>query len=500
MTKPRDITGQKFGKLTAICLDVERTVPNKRYWWFDCDCGKRVSIKQGGVTSGNTSSCGCIKLREDLTGKRFTRLTVIERVGQNKSGDSMWKCVCDCGNERVVAGGHLLGKIEPTRSCGCWSREQLVEKSTTHGMSSSPEFKLWGSIKSRCKPDGLYGKRGIFMHPEWEESFEVFYQYLKDTIGLRPSPKHQLDRVAGGNSPYAPSNVRWLTSKENNRNRTNNRILEFDGQQKTLSEWAENYQINRDTLSDRLVRGWTVEDALTKPLRPKKVVVEPKQIEVLPDFDYSKIGNRGKHGFVDLTGKRFGMLIVTRRVEKNVKRQVFWEAQCECGNTGVWNARELKNGSRIHCGCQNSRSGKNLITHGLSNTPEYQVWAGINHRCRNVAKYRDRGIQVQEEWRESFLAFRSYLVESIGLRPSPDHQLDRIAGGSSWYCEFNLRWCLPTDNMRNQTTNRLITFQNRTQNLSSWAEEVGIKPGTLRQRLENGWSVEKALTTPLRVR
>lgn len=132
-------------------------------------------------------------------------------------------------------------------------------------------------------------------------------------------------------------------------------------------------------------------------------------------------------------------------------------------------------------------------------SPEHQIWAGMVYRCRNVSKYRDRGIRVQEEWQESFLNFYSYLLDTIGLRPSPKHQLDRIAGGSSWYCEFNIRWVLPTQNARNQTTNRLLTFQGRTQNLSAWAEEIGIKPGTLRQRLEYGWSIEKALTTPLRV-
>lgn len=503
MVAPRNITGEKFGRLTAIELDFEKTIPNKRYWLFDCECGRRVSLPQKSVTNGNTSSCGCLKLREDLTGKRFTRLLVQEKVGRTKAGDSLWRCLCDCGAEKIVAGGALLQKKEPTRSCGCWARDQLVKKTKTHGMSDTPEFKLWGSIKSRCKPDGLYGQKGIFMSNEWADSFEVFYRDIVNTIGLRPSSKHQLDRILGGTSPYQKDNVRWLLSKENCRNKTNNRLLEFNGETKCLSEWAELYGIKQCTLEGRLERGWNIEDALKKPLRQKKTEDTPIEAFVsLPTFDNSQLkSNRGQHGFVDLTGQKFGKLTVTRRVDTGKKKETFWEVICDCGNLRNVNAKLLKNGQSTHCGCSRSTNiGKNITTHGLSKTPEHQVWLGMKQRCKSVPKYTNKGIKVAPEWADSFEVFYQYLLDTIGLRPSAIHQIDRIDGGSSDYCPGNIRWVTPKENTRNMTTNRLLTYQGETKCLSEWAEQIGIKPETLRARISNGWSLERALSSPLQKR
>ena len=110
-----DLVGQRFGKLVVV----ERAGGTRfkhSMWKCKCDCGNEVILNGDLLRNGTTHSCGCIKSR-DLTGERFSRLTAIEKVGKNKSGRIMWKCRCDCGKEVIVAGSYLKNGI--TRSCGC---------------------------------------------------------------------------------------------------------------------------------------------------------------------------------------------------------------------------------------------------------------------------------------------------------------------------------------------------------------------------------------------
>jgi len=118
-----DLTGKKFNKLTVI----ERAENNKSgqaRWKCECDCGKEVAVTTTDLKSGHTKSCGCYGREKpkanftDLTGRRFNRLTVIERAENNKFGQAFWKCKCDCGKETIVNTRDL--KSGHTKSCGCF--------------------------------------------------------------------------------------------------------------------------------------------------------------------------------------------------------------------------------------------------------------------------------------------------------------------------------------------------------------------------------------------
>lgn len=131
MTRLKDLTGQKFGKLTVIKRANNHKMPSgqtKTMWLCKCDCGNEVEIMYEHIVSSHTTSCGCKGGKfKDLTGKRFGRLVVNCDAGRTKNKSIIWHCICDCGNEINVRSFSLLsGK---TQSCGCYSREKISERS-----------------------------------------------------------------------------------------------------------------------------------------------------------------------------------------------------------------------------------------------------------------------------------------------------------------------------------------------------------------------------------
>lgn len=206
----------------------------------------------------------------DITGHRFGRLVAIERTGTSPGGQPIWLCQCDCGERAHVRSQSLREGV--TSSCGCFNREQkrdiCIRRNTTHGESGSAEYRTWCAIKERCATPShwsyrKYGARGVRVCQRWIESYDAF---LAD-MGRKPTPEHTLDRYPDPNGGYEPDNCRWATQRQQQNNRTNNRILEFRGERRTLAEWAAIVGIKPATISRRLFFKWPVERALTE--RPK---------------------------------------------------------------------------------------------------------------------------------------------------------------------------------------------------------------------------------------
>ena len=121
----KDLTGKKFGKLEVVNKNLIKSGKNS-YWDCICDCGNHVTVSRCNLMSGHTKSCGCINKANDLSGKRFGKLTVVERDTTKKHRHPVWKCQCDCGNEVFVRGSSLLGGT--TTSCGCSRYLDLTNK------------------------------------------------------------------------------------------------------------------------------------------------------------------------------------------------------------------------------------------------------------------------------------------------------------------------------------------------------------------------------------
>lgn len=119
-----DLTGQTFNNLTVI-RKADNQNGQKTMWICKCACGAETTASTTDLKSGHKKSCGCRKKRpnaKDLTGQRFGRLTVIKRNGTNQHRRAIWRCKCDCGKYTNVNAPDLLSGN--TKSCGCWGREK----------------------------------------------------------------------------------------------------------------------------------------------------------------------------------------------------------------------------------------------------------------------------------------------------------------------------------------------------------------------------------------
>lgn len=151
----------------------------------------------------------------DLTGHRVARLTALEYAGNDKQGNALWRCSCDCGRTSLVRSYALrVGRI---KSCGCWESRRERRK---HGQAApqSPEYKAWSSAVQRCTNPRHpsyrnYGGRGVRICEEWRRSFVAFFNHM----GPRP-PGLTLDRI-DNDGHYEPGNCRWTTYTEQIRNR-----------------------------------------------------------------------------------------------------------------------------------------------------------------------------------------------------------------------------------------------------------------------------------------
>jgi len=203
----------------------------------------------------------------DLIGRKFGKLTVSKYIGRDKCGDSIWLCKCDCGKEKNIVTRSL--KDKQTKSCGCLlkkSTSKIGKLNKTHEYSYSRIYRIWASMVQRCNnPNSRnyknYGGRGITVCKRWLK----FENFLED-VGEPPNDKYQIDRK-NNNKGYKPSNCRWISSKENNRNRRNNKLYTYNNKTQCSSGWAEEYNIKPATLRDRINAGLSMEKALITPTR-----------------------------------------------------------------------------------------------------------------------------------------------------------------------------------------------------------------------------------------
>lgn len=198
----------------------------------------------------------------------------------------------------------------------------------------------------------------------------------------------------------------------------------------------------------------------------------------------------------DLTGLRFGKLTVISKApykhHKNGRKRAAWNCLCDCGNEKVVLTENLVNGHVSSCGCKKEK-------HSMSYSRLYSIWNGMKDRCNNphhkfYSRYGGRGISVCEDWQTDFNSFMNW---SYANGYEENLTIDRIDNDKG-YTPDNCRWATMKVQRNNASSNKILSFNGRTMNVTKWANELNISRHTLYTRLRKGWSVEKALTTPRR--
>ena len=195
---------------------------------------------------------------------------------------------------------------------------------------------------------------------------------------------------------------------------------------------------------------------------------------------------------------KFGRLTVIEFHERKGKNY-YWKCQCECGNTRIVQPSRLINGTTVSCGCYN----REVITkHGLDGNKIYHVFNSMKSRCysqknKSYPVYGGRGIKICEEWLNDVTVFHKWAIEN-GYKEGLT--IDRIDVNGD-YEPNNCRWITHKEQSYNLRSNKYITYNGRTQTICQWADELNIQRATLCHRIYVAkWSIEKALTTPVKSR
>ena len=203
--------------------------------------------------------------------------------------------------------------------------------------------------------------------------------------------------------------------------------------------------------------------------------------------------------FEDIKGNRYGKLVAIQSYYDKEKKCTLWVCKCDCGNTATVRANSLKHGRVKSCGCLRSESNlQRKTTHGLSNTRLYSVWNNMKKRCtnpnaQNYKRYGARGICVCDEWANSFENFSKWAY-SNGYQEGLS--IDRIDNNGN-YCPENCRWSNIMTQNNNRNVSMMITYNGKTQNLSSWCKELDVPYFRTWQRIvQYGYSFEQAITLP----
>ena len=208
--------------------------------------------------------------------------------------------------------------------------------------------------------------------------------------------------------------------------------------------------------------------------------------------------------FIDLTGKRFGMLTVMERVPVEVcsgrNQGVLWICKCDCGKTTKMRAGELKRRILPNCGCYlhnfRVKGGKKNKKHGKKNTRLYGIYMNMKARCNNpnednYFRYGGRGIKVCDEWLNDFMNFYTWSMKN-GYQDNLT--IDRINNDGD-YEPSNCRWATTKQQANNRRTNKFIEYNGETHTISEWSDILNIPKHKMYKQIKKGLTIDEIKTS-----
>lgn len=199
-------------------------------------------------------------MHKDIKNKKFGRLTPIDYIPGHNRMRSAWLCKCDCGNETIVSTDKIISGS--TKSCGCLKIK--------YSILNKRIFQIWYNMHKRCEKNNqmdskYYFGKGIKVCQEWD----VYENFQSWALENGYADDLTIDRInTKGN--YEPSNCRWITLAEQQRNKSNCHYVTINGVKKTLAEWAREIGISRSTLQYRLEKNMPTEKLLSKSMEDEQ--------------------------------------------------------------------------------------------------------------------------------------------------------------------------------------------------------------------------------------
>jgi len=415
-----------------------------------------------------------VSVDNELVGLNVGVLTVQGLDTSNTKTKRSWLCKCQCG--KVISVDTYRLKAGKITSCGCLAKLKAKENATTHGLRHHPLHGRWMMMRGRCNnPNNAdyhnYGGLGVGVDPRWDD-FGLFVQDMGE-----PEPGQVLLR-RDANADFGPDNCYWGDRKGNKQ--TNVRQGE-DLMDKTFGEVTVFKKA--DPLPATRGNRWWVRCSCGN-----EKIVSAKSLKA---GDTRSCGCLSKR---NLIGDTFSELTVLREdpIKQGKKRR--WICQCSCGNTTSVATNDLTSGHTKSCGCGKGLSARErFTTHGMRDHPLYGRWLAMRNRCNNpndeyYANYGEKGVKVCERW-DHFPNF----LEDMGMPPE-GYTLDRKDNDGD-YSPENCRWADNRTQSMNKSTTAMVEYKGEIVKRRELAEKHGIAPDLLRQRLEKGWGIEKALNT-----
>ena len=267
--------GDVFGELVVCEVLGKFHYPkdNHHFYKVKCSCGSETIVTGTHLKTGKKQSCKICNRKKSIEnktdylkiGERFGKLVIVENLGKIKpeiSNHRYYKVKCDCGKVEISRDSLLrTGKKIECYLCSTKKRPQYK-----HGMTNTRLFAIWQGMKQRCNCKTCeaykwYGGRGISICKDWEE-FTMFYDWA---IKNGYQDNLSLDRI-NVNGNYEPGNCRWATDKQQMNNMRTNKLITYNGETHTLSEWADKLGVEHYILENRLNKyNWSIEKMLTTP-------------------------------------------------------------------------------------------------------------------------------------------------------------------------------------------------------------------------------------------
>lgn len=198
---------------------------------------------------------------------------------------------------------------------------------------------------------------------------------------------------------------------------------------------------------------------------------------------------------IDLTGQRFGRLVVIERADNSADGRARLLCRCDCGQSKTVLGEHLKKGRTKSCGCAKSESSsKRFKKHGGRNSKLYRIWSNMKDRCNNpdckvYSDYGGRGIKVCKEWIDDFSAFQKWALANGYKEGLTIDRKDNDKG----YSPDNCRWTDRKIQGNNKRNCRYITYKGQRKTVAEWSDITGIPHDTLLYRLNHGWETERIL-------